>query len=349
MTGAFRLYFLVACILGALFLTSAVLLPFLKPLALAAVFAVVLRGVYTTISKWLGGWPSVSALLTVLVSVFVILLPLSLVGTLVANEARSLYASLENAGGSRSVASQMLLDADTVLGNRIPGLSAAAQDASAHVDEYTKEALQWVTQNAGGIFSGLSRLLLAFFIFFIALYYLLRDGARARHLLMTLSPLDDTEDAWILGRLERAINSVIRGNLSIALLQGILTTIGFSLFGVPSAILWGTVAAVAALIPGVGTGLVLFPAIAFLFFIGATPQAIGLLIWGVLAVGLIDNFLGPKLVGRGMDLHPLLVLLSVLGGLSLFGPSGIFLGPLAVSLLVALLSIYADLSHSPKA
>ncbi len=118
-----------------------------------------------------------------------------------------------------------------------------------------------------------------------------------------------------------------------------------SIFGIPNGFLWGTVAAIAALIPGIGTALVFIPAIAFLFFIGNIPQALGLLAWGALAVGLIDNILGPKLVGRGMQLHSLLVLLSVLGEIIFFGPSGIFLGPLSLSLLFVLLSIYADVSR----
>lgn len=341
-----RPYFLLLSLTGVVMLTIGVFWPFLKPLALAAVFAVVLQGIYTRISKMLGGWPSTSALLTVLISIFALLLPLSLVGVLVSNEAHTLYLSLEGAGGGRTVLADMVLRADEMFGSVVPGLGEFAQNTSTNVDMYAKEALRWVTGNAGGIFSSFSKLLLSFFIFFIALYYLLRDGKRVRQILIELSPLSDREDMRVFDRLGLAVNSVIKGNLTIALVQGILTTIGFLLFGVPSALLWGTVAAVAALIPGIGTALVLIPAVVFLFFIGSTSSAIGLLVWGVLAVGLIDNFLGPKLVGKGMNLHPLLVLLSVLGGLSYFGPAGVFLGPLAVSLLFALLSIYADISRS---
>lgn len=340
-----RPYFLMMCLVGAMALTAAVFWPFLKPLALAAVFSVVLQGFYARISKLLGGWPSTAALLTVVTSIVMILLPLSLVGVLVGDQAHNLYVSLEGDGG-RTALAQMLLRADETFGGVVPGLGEFTRDVSTRIDTYTKEALQWVTGNAGAIFSSVSQLFLSFFIFFIALYYLLRDGKRVREILIELSPLSDREDTGVFDRLELAINSVIKGNLVIALVQGVLTTIGFTLFGLPSAILWGTVAAIAALIPGFGTALVIAPAVAFLFFTGATLQAFGLLVWGVLGVGLIDNLLGPKLVGKGMNLHPLLVLLSVLGGLMFFGPAGIFLGPLAISLLFALLSIYADVSRS---
>ena len=131
----------------------------------------------------------------------------------------------------------------------------------------------------------------------------------------------------------------------IALIQGVLTAIGFSIFGIPHSILWGTVTIVVALIPGIGTALVLLPGIIYLFAIGETGSGIGLLVWGVLAVGLIDNLLGPKLVGRNLQLHPLLVLLSVLGGIAFFGPVGIFLGPICVSLLFALINVYSYLGN----
>ncbi|MEK7604216.1 MAG: AI-2E family transporter [Patescibacteria group bacterium] len=343
-----RPYFLVLALAGTCVLTALVFAPFLKPLALAAVFAVVLQGLYRRVGTVFRGWPSISALVTVLVSVVLIVLPLSLIGTLVAHEANMLYLSLESTGGGRTALAQMVLNIDASYGSVVPGLSAFAENASANIDAYIKEGLRWVTDNAGGIFSSFSRILLSFFIFFIALYYLLRDGKRVRQFLIHLSPLGDIEDTHVLDRLELAVNSVIKGNLVIALVQGTLTTIGLTLFGVPSAILWGMVAAIAALIPGVGTSLVLAPSILFLFFVGETSQAVGLLIWSVIAVGLIDNVLGPKLVGQGMNMHPLLVLLSVLGGLLFFGPSGIFLGPLSVSLLFALLSLYTDFSHPPQ-
>jgi predicted PurR-regulated permease PerM len=81
-----------------------------------------------------------------------------------------------------------------------------------------------------------------------------------------------------------------------------------------------------------------------MYFSGHSASALGLTLWGIVAVGLIDNFLGPQLVGRGVNLHPLLILLSVLGGLAFFGPVGLFLGPLSISLLFAFISIYAEIS-----
>ena len=180
------------------------------------------------------------------------------------------------------------------------------------------------------------------FIFLVALYYLFKDGHKLKKAVVALSPLRDIYDETIFSKLALAINSVIRGSLTVALVQGILTAVGFAIFGVPNATLWGSVAAIAALIPGIGTALVLLPAIFYLFFNGETFFAVGLFLWGMTAVGLIDNFLGPKLVERGIRLHPFLILLSILGGISFFGPLGFLLGPLALSLFFVLLEIYFD-------
>jgi predicted PurR-regulated permease PerM len=116
----------------------------------------------------------------------------------------------------------------------------------------------------------------------------------------------------------------------------------FMIFGVPNPVLWGVLGAIAALIPGIGTALVLLPAAAYLLFaVGDAAGALGLFVWWVSAVLLIDNMLGPHLVGRGAQLHPLVVLLSVLGGVAFFGPAGIFFGPLCISFLFAVLSVYS--------
>ena len=126
----------------------------------------------------------------------------------------------------------------------------------------------------------------------------------------------------------------------MAVTQGLLAGIGFTIFGVPNAALWGFITVIAALVPILGTSIVLTPIIIYLFAFDTLFSAIGLLAWGMLAVGLIDNFLGPKLMQRKIRIHSFLILLSVLGGLSLFGPIGFLIGPLFLALLSTLLDIY---------
>lgn len=338
-----RPYFLIALIAASAVLAFFIFRPFLTALALAAIFAMTLQPLYQAVLRRMSSSPGLAAFTTMLVAVVCILVPLMFISMQIAGDAQSLYASLSDGSGkvyldtvSRSVNDSMA--------RSVPSLALSGAELSTTVDQYVKDILSWLIQNLGGAFGGVTRFLLDLMVFLIALYYLLRDGAKFKQAVIELSPLADTEDKVIFARLELAVHSVIRGSLTIALIQGILTGIGFAFFGIPNSILWSVVAAFAALIPGIGTSLVLIPGVAYLFIIGATVPALGLLVWSLIAVGLIDNFLGPKLVGRGMRLHPLLVLLSVFGGLVFFGPAGIFLGPLCTSLLFALLSIHQHIS-----
>lgn len=340
-----RPYFLIALIAISSAVAFFIFRPFLIVLILAVVFAVVLQPLYRRMLNHMSGSPGLAAGATILISVVCILVPLAFITVQIASEAENLYTSLSD-GSGEAYLNATFKRANDVMTQYIPSLAMSGADLSTSLDQYIRAGLEWIIQNLGGAFGGIARVFLGFFIFLIALYYFLRDGANLKKTIIALSPIKDTDDSIVLARLELAVHSVIRGSLMIALIQGTLTGIGFAFFGIPNSVLWGMIAAFSALIPGIGTSLVLIPGTIYLFITGATTPAIGLLIWSVVAVGLIDNFLGPKLVGRGMRLHPLIVLLSVFGGLAFFGPVGVFLGPLCTSLLFALLSIYPDVSQN---
>jgi predicted PurR-regulated permease PerM len=133
---------------------------------------------------------------------------------------------------------------------------------------------------------------------------------------------------------------VVKGSFLTALVQGVIATIGFFIFGVPVPLLWGLFTVLAALVPTIGTALSLVPAVIYLLVTGETGNAIGLAIWGAVAVGLVDNFVGPKIVGSRTQLHPVLVLLSVLGGIQVFGLLGFLIGPIVMAIFVALIDMY---------
>lgn len=157
---------------------------------------------------------------------------------------------------------------------------------------------------------------------------------------MNISPLADTYDEQIIDKIERAVNSVVRGSLFTSLIKGILATLGFYIFGVDHALLWGMLTAIVSLLPGIGAGLTIIPAMLYLLVIDKIGAAIGLGVWGAVVVGLVDNILMPIVVGRGFTVHPLFVMLSVIGGMMFFGPVGLFLGPLVIALFSALIEIY---------
>lgn len=333
-------YFLFILIAGALVLSYFILAPFLAPLILGIVAAVVLQPLYRRILRWVRGRESIASLLSVGLVLIVLLVPLSLISMQLLREAQQLYQAVSG-GGLAATVDSAVDAASPTLERFAPGSTDMLTNLSTEIDTYVQQGLSWIIQHLGTAFSSVVTVILDLFIFFVTLYYLLRDGGRLRERLIEISPLSSSDDNAIFDDLGAAVNSVVKGMLAVALIQGTLSGIGFFIFGVPNAVLWGLVASVTALVPLLGTSVVLVPAIAYLALTGQTPAAVGLAAWGALAVGLIDNFVGPRLMSSGMRLHPLLVLLSVLGGVALFGPVGVFVGPLALSFLLVLLSIHS--------
>ncbi len=333
-----ELYFLLIILVGIFILAFFVFKPFLYTLILAIIFATVFEPVHKHALVITRGRSALSALLATISVLIVIIMPLIFLGVQIFQEATQLYSSLVSNGGATDLSRNV---SDII--QSLMRFSPVPID-SLNVNEYLKQGLSWLLQHLGPLFASFVKVVVGIFIFLIAIYYLFKDGHKLKTAIIILSPLQDIHDETIFDKLALAINSVIRGNLAVALVQGVLTAIGFALFGVPNATLWGSIAAIAALIPGIGTALVLLPAILYLYLSGETLSAVGLLFWGMTAVGLVDNFLGPKLASRGMRLHQFLILLSILGGISFFGPLGFLLGPLILSLLFALLEIYFAVS-----
>lgn len=306
--------------------------PFLTALALSAIIVTICYPLYSYIEeKFPKLNKSVTAFLATLSVFILIIVPITLVSSLIIKEALIFYHDLDN--GDMSLQSGFAY-IETFVQTVIPGFTI-------DVAEVLKSSAGWLSGNISTIFASTFAAVFVFFIALFGTFYLFRDGKEFLKTVISASPLNDEEDEIIFERLGRAIRSVATGTVFIALIQGTLVAIGFTLFGVERAVLWGTVASVGALLPGLGTTIVTAPAIIYLFFMGDMFNAAGLLIWSVVMVGMIDNLVGPYLMSRGNKLHPFIILLSVLGGMTLFGPVGFIVGPVMVTLFVVLLEIYS--------
>ena len=320
------------------YLVWQLMLPFMPALVLSAIIATACYPLYKKIQRYVGAKRiALGSLLTTILVFLLVIVPLGLVGYLIFLEAGTFYAAV-NAGRSITIAPTLTLLQDLIT-RFIPS-------ANFDVTLYAKEGAGWIASSMGAVFASTANLILILTIAFIGLYYLFKDGEKLIQILVHLSPLPDKEDAKIISRLATSVRSVLVGRLAVGLLQGVLTTIGFLIFGIPQAVLWGMVAAIASLVPMIGTSLVFVPTVAFLLISESYTAAIGIGVWGLIVVGVVDNFVGPYLVSRGSTLHPFLVLVSALGGLSVFGPVGFVLGPVTMSFFVALLETYE--SHISK-
>ena len=155
-----------------------------------------------------------------------------------------------------------------------------------------------------------------------------------------LSPFRDKLDKDIIDHIVKTIRDVMFGALILAFIQAVLAAIGLSIFGVPGALFWGALVIIAAQIPMLGVGLIMVPAVLYLAFTGEVGSAVGLAIWAVTAVGLSDNILSPIIIGGRTKMPELLILISILGGLSVFGAIGFIVGPTVLAMVLVLLNLY---------
>jgi predicted PurR-regulated permease PerM len=315
--------------------------PFFTTLFLAATFTIVLFPLYEKIRSALSGKESVSALLTIVVGLVFVMLPVIFLGQQAFGQAHSLYIQLAN--NNISEFDYLARVIEKPMRQIIP-------DFSVNIDQYVEYSLGWATDNFKDVLFGTLTLVADIFLIIIAVFFFLKDGKSIVEKLIKLSPLHDSYDIELLEKTTATITTVVKGTLLIALIQGCLAGLGLFIFGVPNAVLWGALAALCAFIPGLGTALVIVPSVIYLFVTGNTPFALGLSAWGMLLVGMIDNMLGPYFYKKGTRLHPLVVLFSVLGGISFFGPAGILLGPVIASLCLSLIHIYEKIviSQSEK-
>ena len=305
--------------------------PFWIVLVLGISFSIVLYPVYEWFNKRkLPSW--LSAFFTVLFFIIIIGVPLFGMGILVFNQSQNAYQVIIN-----NVHSLSFIDSINSSINKI-----LPEGISFDLYEKISNFTSFVSNNIASIFTSTLSAIFSLVLTLLSMFYFLKDGARWKRALVILSPLSDTDDEKIISKLSRAVNGIIKGYLFIALLQGMLMGVGLAIFGVPNPALWGLVTMITALVPSFGTAIVSVPSIIFLFVTGNTFEAIGLLAWAVAIVGTIDNLLSPVIVSNRINLPPLVILFSVLGGISLFGPVGILVGPLTISLLYTLISIYRN-------
>jgi predicted PurR-regulated permease PerM len=325
-------FFLVLLALAA-FMTYVVYRPFLNVIVLALVLAILLYPIYERILKLFGGRSKTAAGVLIVLAVVFILTPMTLLLIQIFNQSRDIYFELQS--GRVDYIQQAISAIEKPIQVHYPNFSLDVKGT-------LQQIVVWIGDNAANIISSTSNILLGLMLVFISLYFFLKDGKKFLNYMVKLSPLDDSYDNKILHRIGTMVSSVVRGVLFIAVVQAILVGVGFYLFGVPNATLWGTVTVVASLLPFIGTAIIVFPAVAYLLFTGNLIGAVELAIWGTLLVGLIDNLLMPVMYGKGSQVHPLIILFAVLGGIYAFGPLGFLVGPIMVSFFIAVLEIYRE-------
>lgn len=314
--------------------------PYFVALALAGMLVLVAYPMHAwLLGKVFRKMPTVAALASTGLTYLFIVVPLCFVLFLLTRETVLLYEQLQVS--NTYTFDDVFIYLQNLVDQYFPGTTIS-------LTEGMKSFSAWGATHLQTLFSSVVTFALMLFISIMATFFFFRDGKRLLGWIISISPLPEDQDLLIANRIHVAVRSVLTGIILISLLQGIVAGLGFWIFGVPKPVLWGTVAAFGGLLPGIGTTVIMVPAVAFLYFSGHTIAAIGLLIWAILAIIIVDNILSPMLMGRGNALHPLLVLLSILGGISLFGMIGLIVGPVIVSVFLVLLELQKKIIYEEK-
>lgn len=318
--------------LGLAILFWKIIEPFALVLITAAVFAIILTPLERMVRKALKR-PRLSSALMVLLVLVAIVGPLITAGFVMVNQADGLL----NSDLSTWVAT-FRWEEQPFFQNVPAPLQAQLQ--SVDLPLLLENIQAWAQEHIGVIFSSSATFLFNTFIFFICLFYFLLERERIVDEALALSPFKDRTDRSIIERMSKTVRAVVLGSLIVAVAQGVMAAIGMTIFGVPGALIWAGLVIIAAQVPMVGTAAVMLPVILYMVLSGHTGEAIGLTAWSVIVVGAIDNVLAPFVVEGKTRMHALLILLSILGGLQLFGPIGFIVGPTVLAAFLALLEMY---------
>jgi predicted PurR-regulated permease PerM len=318
---------------------------FLLPLFWAATLAIVFHPLFRWLQLHLGTWPSVSALLTLCVILVAVILPLGLVSVAVVNEAATFYTHLESGDINVQEALQTLESLLPVVTQYLDRFGLEIQNLKQWLAGGAVTVSRFLGTQALSIGQDALRLSVLFFFMLYLLFFFLRDGTQIITTIRQAIPLGETRKRRLFANVAAVSRATLKGTIVIALVQGILGGILFAVLGINAAVLWGALMAVLSLLPALGSGLVWVPAAGILLATGHLVKALILLGAGILGIGLVDNLLRPLLIGRDTRMPDYLVLLSSLGGLTVFGVSGLVIGPIIAAMFLAVWDMFAQ-EHS---
>jgi predicted PurR-regulated permease PerM len=335
------LWFFLALFLVSCFLLGWLLWPFLSVIVLSAVISGIFNPVYQYLNRKLS--PIFSSLLTCLLIFLVLFIPVSIFIGILANEAYDMYLTarevvLENPYKELLANSKIVEKINPMLANF--GLTITGDEINKGIAELGRVVGLFLYEQARSVGTNVVNLVVNFFFMILIIFYLLIDSRRLASFIVELSPLPDDQDEKLIQKFKDMAGAILLGNGLGGIIQGTLGGTVFALFGFNSPFLWGVIMSLMAFLPIVGIGIVFIPASIYLFLNGRFGAGIFFIVFYVLLSGGIEYFFKPKLVGKRVQMHTLLVFLSIIGGLKLFGILGIIYGPLVVTAFLTLTDIY---------
>lgn len=322
-----------------------ILWPFFAAVLWAVVFAILFMRLNRRLVARLGGRRNLASLLTLGLVLLLVILPLMIVGSMLVQEASGVVERIRSGEIDFGRYARQVFET-------LPGWATSVLDRFGLTD------FAAIQQRASETFAGGSKAMagtalsigqntlefvVAFFVMLYVLYFLLRDGDDLMRRMKAAMPLAREHQDALLSKFGVVIRASVKGNVVVAILQGMLGGLIFWIMGIHAPLLWGVVMAVLSLLPAVGTALVWGPVAIYFLATGAVVKGLVLLAYGILVIGLVDNVVRPILVGKDTKIPDWVILITTLGGIAIFGVNGFLIGPLIAAMFIAAWDIFTEL------
>ena len=335
--------FVLVILFASLYLAYLILFPFIDTLILAIVLASIFHRLQVYLVQRLKGRKNLAALLIVLIITFVLALPVFFfTSTLVAqglDTVNKVNEWLRQGNLQHMIQDPRINEYLAKLQERFSFLEINKTEVTNSLLALSKNLGQFLLGKVATILSNVASLIAQFFVMIFIAFYLVRDGREMVDSIRSYSPLRVDQEDRILDGIRVVTKSVLLGTFLTAICQGMVGGIGVAILGFPG-LFWGTMTAMASLIPLVGTYLVWIPISVYLLLLGQFYSALFLAIWSIVLSGIIDNVIRPLLMQGKSKMSPFYIFLAILGGVQYFGLKGILYGPLILSFAMIMLFIY---------
>jgi len=337
-------WFFIAIFLLLIYIFYQILGPFILALFWGAVITLTLYPVHKRLTKLLRNRKSISALIMTVVATFLVILPLVFISATVAVDMFDIYQGLTDNLEVSELKSKLEKLKGLVPVTVLEELEKRLQIGELNIHQMAVKGLGsvsgYVINEVQSAATNLTGLLINFGMMIFALFFFFRDGDGMLERIKYLIPMKDEQKDEIFKKFYDTLNAVILGVMVTAAIQGILQGLFFWILGISYSVLGGVLTFVFALIPIAGAVIVWLPVGLYLVFTGSIYTGIAVLIFGGLVVSSVDNFLKPMIIGGKVKLSTLFLVLTIFGSLSVFGFTGIIIGPILLAIFMSFIDIY---------
>jgi predicted PurR-regulated permease PerM len=321
-----------------------ILLPFYGAVFWAAVFAILFAPFHRWILRRNNQRHNSAAVLTLLLCLILVILPLTLIGMSLVQEASQVFSKIRSGEINFSLYFRQMVDSlPKAVVNILERYGVLDLESfQERLSSSAGQASQLIATRALTIGQNTFNFAISFFVMLYLLFFFLRDGQDLVVRIRDAVPLSAYYKRYLFTKFTTVIRATVKGNIVVAIVQGALGGLIFWFLGIHGALLWGVLMAFLSLLPAVGAALVWLPVAIYFLLSGAIWQGVVLTLFGVLVIGLVDNVLRPILVGKDTKMPDYVVLISTLGGMALFGLNGFVIGPVIAALFIAAWDLFSS-------